>query len=214
LGIAIRMKTREVKPRTGREGGLTLVELMVALVIATILLAGLYRLFRSTQTGYLAQNQLAELQQNARIGVDEMIREMRLAGYQAYCDPVTADAAMFEFEADTDLNGKPERIIYKLDAENNRLLRASSGDLDASIGCTSYDATAAANDLYQTVASNVTSLNFAYYDRSNGPTVDPSAVRRMTINLTVSAKKPEQGGATRSVQMTSDVKLRNEGLKR
>src|SRR6185503_20253521 len=125
------------------------------------------------QKNYLAQNQLIDLQQNARIGVDKMIREIRLAGYQAYCDPVTANATLFEFEADTDLSGKPERIIYKLDVANNQLLRASSGDLNASIGCTSYDATATSNNLYQKVALNVTSLIFAYYDVKNVTTVNP-----------------------------------------
>jgi len=208
------MRTKNVECRYDWERGFAIVELMVTLVIAAILIAAVYRLYQSTQSGYLAQNQLTELQQNARIGIDTMIREIRLAGYQAYCDPVTANAAMFEFEADTDLSGKPERIIYKLNAANKQLLRASSGDLASSIGCSSYDATATSNNLYQSVASNVTSLNFAYYDTNNGPPSDPSKVRRITINLTVSAVKAEQGGATRSVQITSDVMLRNEGLKK
>jgi len=208
------MKTRNVKPRSSPERGFTLIEFMVALVIAAILIAAIYQIYQSTQSSYLAQSEMTGLQQNARIGIDEMIREMRLAGYQSYCDPVTANATMFEFEADTDLSGHPERIIYRLDAVNKQLLRASSGDLNANIGCTSYDTTATASNLYKSVASNVTSLNFAYYDTKDGPTTDPSAVRRITINLTVSATKPDQGSATRSVQITSDVKLRNEGLRR
>ena len=121
------LKTRNVEPQFGREKGFTLVELMMSLVIAAILIVAIYRLYGSTQRNYLAQNQLIDLQQNARIGIDEMIREIRLAGYQAYCDPVTANTALFEFEADTDLSGKPERIIYKLDVANKQLLRASSG---------------------------------------------------------------------------------------
>ena len=121
---------------------------------------------------------------------------------------------MFEFEADTDLSGKPERIIYKLDVPGKQLLRASSGDLNANIGCTSYDATASANSLYKTVASNVSSLVFSYFNTSNAATTNPSAVRRVTINLGVSAAKAERGGSARSFQITSDVKLRNEGLRK
>jgi len=202
------------RPSDRRTEGFTLVETLIAAALFSVVITGIYVLYTTMQSTLSRGELKSGLQQNARVGIDAMIREIRLAGYQAYCDPVTAGAAMFEFEADTDLSGKPERIIYKLDTENKLLLRASSGDLTASIGCTSYDTTATANNLYQTVASNVTSLNFSYYDSSNGPAAVPGAVRRMTIQLTVSAATPAQGGAARSVPITSDVRLRNAGLKK
>src|SRR3990172_2400808 len=99
-----------------KEKGLTLVELMVALVIGLILIAGIYTLYRSTQDTYIGQEKLVEAQQNSRIILEQMTREMRLAGYRKNCDPMVATETAFEFDADTDLNGEPERIQYRFNA--------------------------------------------------------------------------------------------------
>ncbi len=218
------MKTKNESRRNSQEGGFTLVELMMSLVIAAILIVGIYQLYRSTQNSYLAQDQLAELQQNARIGIEEMIREMRLAGYQANCTPTQGDSTtasnpqsvLFEFDADTDLNGTPERIKYAYDSAKKQILRSSHSPAPASTSCGTQYAFAA-NET-QAVASNIDSLNFTFYDTNNGtlavPVASPKDIRRVAITLAVAATKAEEGtGAKRTVTVTSDVKLRNEGLK-
>ena len=52
------------------ESGLSLVELMVAMAISLILLAGVYRLFISSTTSYREQDDLARLQENVRAAMD------------------------------------------------------------------------------------------------------------------------------------------------
>jgi prepilin-type N-terminal cleavage/methylation domain-containing protein len=59
----------------------TLIELLIALVISSILIAGIYRVFIYHQRAYTTQEQVADMQQNVRGAINKMIREVRLAGF-------------------------------------------------------------------------------------------------------------------------------------
>src|SRR4030065_2463204 len=61
--------------------GVTLIELLVALVISAILVAGVYRTFVSQQRAYTVQDQVVEMQQNVRIALNKMLREIRMVNY-------------------------------------------------------------------------------------------------------------------------------------
>lgn len=61
--------------------GLTLIELLVALVISAILVAGMYRTFINQQKTYTVQEQVVDMQQNMRGGINRMMREIRMAGF-------------------------------------------------------------------------------------------------------------------------------------
>ncbi len=64
-----------------RNKGITLIELLVALVISSILVAALYRTFIRQQKTYMIQDQVVDMQQNVRVAIDRMSRELRMAGY-------------------------------------------------------------------------------------------------------------------------------------
>ena len=66
--------------------GVTLIELLIALVISSILTAGLYRMFVSQQTSYATQEQVVDMQQNVRVAINQMIREIRMAGFSGKGD--------------------------------------------------------------------------------------------------------------------------------
>lgn len=61
--------------------GITLIELLIALVISSILLGALYQTFIRQQKTYAIQEQVVETQQNVRVAIDRMSRELRMAGY-------------------------------------------------------------------------------------------------------------------------------------
>jgi prepilin-type N-terminal cleavage/methylation domain-containing protein len=61
--------------------GVTLIELLVALVISAILIAGIYRTFIYQQKTYATQEQVADMQQNVRVAINRMMREIRMAGF-------------------------------------------------------------------------------------------------------------------------------------
>jgi type IV pilus assembly protein PilW len=61
--------------------GFSLVEMIVALAISTILLMGVVTIMDNNKKSYLLQNELAEIQDNARFVMDELAKEFRMAGY-------------------------------------------------------------------------------------------------------------------------------------
>ncbi len=61
--------------------GVTLIELLIALVISAILIGGIYRTFIHQQKSYATQEQVADMQQNVRVAINRMIREIRMAGF-------------------------------------------------------------------------------------------------------------------------------------
>jgi len=61
--------------------GITLIELLVALAITGILLAAVYRTFIGQQKTYTSQEQVVDMQQNVRAGINRMMREIRMAGF-------------------------------------------------------------------------------------------------------------------------------------
>jgi len=64
-----------------KKTGVTLIELLIALVLSSILTAALYRVFIDQEETYTVQDQLAEMQQNVRVAMGQMTREIRMAGY-------------------------------------------------------------------------------------------------------------------------------------
>ncbi len=71
------------KIRMHGQRGFTLIELMVAMAISLILLAGVLGAFTAQDKAYRLQNNLTELQQNLRVAVEFMSDDIQLAGYGA-----------------------------------------------------------------------------------------------------------------------------------
>jgi prepilin-type N-terminal cleavage/methylation domain-containing protein len=70
----------ERSERHGRERGYSLIELMIAVTVTLLVMAGVYGLMLQNQEIYEAQTQLADVQQAARVALDLMTREIRMAG--------------------------------------------------------------------------------------------------------------------------------------
>ncbi len=61
--------------------GLTLVELMIAMVLSIVLLGGTIAIFLSSKQAYRTQEDLARIQENLRYGISRFMREVSAAGY-------------------------------------------------------------------------------------------------------------------------------------
>jgi prepilin-type N-terminal cleavage/methylation domain-containing protein len=72
--------------------GVTLIELLVALVIAAITMAGIYRVFISQTKTYAIQDQVMEVQQSVRGAMEILLRDLRMTGFDD--DNVNSDVTI------------------------------------------------------------------------------------------------------------------------
>ena len=185
------------------EKGFTLIEILVAIAIAGIVMAGIYSAYYSQQKSYVVQEQVAIAQQNLRAAMYFMEREVRMVG----CDPmgsanaaiITAGADTFQFSEDIGdgAGGNPngtidagENITYALNGTN--LTRTAGGGA-------------------QTIAENIQTLNFRYFDADNieitQPVTATTIVNIRSVQISMTA-----GTGTNQRDLSAHVKCRNLGL--
>ena len=74
------------------KNGYSLIEIMVALGISGILIAGLARVFTDVSRTFRLDAAIARVQENGRFSIDFLQKEFRLIGYQGCIDPDTITA--------------------------------------------------------------------------------------------------------------------------
>lgn len=109
-----------------RRAGFSLLELMIGLVVFSIVLSFIFLYYEHDQKAQAAGLGMAEAQQNARVAVDMMSRELRSAGYgidnSQRVAIETASQYRVTFVLDMDGNGTigaGERITYFLDSNRS-----------------------------------------------------------------------------------------------
>src|SRR5712691_2400339 len=73
--LANSLEVRMCKP----ERGFTVTELLIAIAIVSVALAGAFNAFISSSKRLILQNEIVEMQTDARAAMDFMVRELRLA---------------------------------------------------------------------------------------------------------------------------------------
>jgi type IV pilus assembly protein PilW len=185
------------KPYRAGEAGFSLVEMLTALGALAILFGAMYGGFDRLTRSYTAENVKAAAQQTARVGVEMMVQDLRLAGLDplglGVAGVLAATPTTFHFTADANFDGDVldpfENIRYEL------------------IG----------TDLTQTnhlgpavMMANVANLNFTYLDDAGtvlAAPVDTAAIRTVVIALTLDRQAGR--GQTVSRAYTTQVRCRN-----
>ncbi len=178
--------------------GFTLVELLVALMVAGLVLAATFGSLHQGQQGYLLGVAQLEAQQNARVALERMAQEIRTAGF----DPTGADfpaivnPAPTSFTIQKDLNG--DGVIDAAGETVTYLLRGTTLRRNAGGGA-------------QPVIEGVHALAFTFLDADGAATTVPERIRTVLIDL---ATRPgaAPGAAVLgnfAVRMRTQVRLRN-----
>ena len=117
--------------------GVTLIELMIALVISAILVGGTYSIFITQQRTYVLQDQVVGVQQDGRAALTIMARDIRMAGMLTG-DEFSVNGAS-EAITPTNSNAGPDqiRVVYaaeevsvvsSVDTVNKQVTLASGAD--------------------------------------------------------------------------------------
>lgn len=222
---------RHSYPKTPRPApaGFTILEALVALSIFLVVLYGVYIIYDVGEANYSRGSRKWDVQSQARVAMERMGREFRMAGYASpkVTDPVViATNDTFAFRADVDGTG-PQYITY------------TRRDCTGAVGATLY------RNIYNAISNprycggapfiqSVTNLKFTYYELNNVPLPYPltatyqldsqshttgtgaftapapagqrDRVRQVTITLTVQERV---GGQVIPFTVSTDVALRN-----
>ncbi len=172
--------------------GFSLVELMVAMVIAAVSMAAIYGVFVSVQKANTSNEVAAQVLNTLRTSLEIIESDIRLAGLDRFGNADAgfeiATANSLRFTADRNMDGTIntddqsdglqesdfERITYSYDAANRRLRQ-----------CLSEGTTNA----WDTVAENVDNFILSYFDENNQlivfPIADLRAIRIVEVSLTI-----------------------------
>jgi len=196
---------RRLTPREARARGLTLMEVLMATSIMTIIMIAILLLYSEGQKYFINENIKADVIQESRYPLSWIARDIKEASavvpnWGSYTTSVNtlvlrvpavdANGLIIDVEAVFDY------IIYQLNARRlERIIDAEDG-------------VSARSDSSRIVAVNITSLGFAYYDSSE---TELTSQFDKTFSIKVSLTSRQQGlGRTFQETFSSKLKLRNK----
>lgn len=195
--------------------GITLIELLVTLVIASVITAGVYKVVISQAKTYNAQEQVVEFQQGIRIAMDQMVSDIRMAGYDNDSDtskividqPVTPGSTQLSISYEYD-DTTEYAVTYRLNGDE--LIKQITVIKDTGVS----------NTLEEVLLDGVNSLGLSYgLDTNNDGVVDSwvsaggvtSKVIAIRVQLSAHPLNPDLKGFS-SRGLESVVTLRNRIL--
>jgi prepilin-type N-terminal cleavage/methylation domain-containing protein len=193
--------------RGNRKAGFTLIETMIALLVLTIVMVGVFRTINGAQTYYGVEGQKVDFTQQEREFIDQFTRDLHQAGFPSAnsLGPINAAAAAQGLTAFT-----PTSLTM-------------SGDLDgiAGVQTVTYDYNAACACLRRTVAGAAFTSGvdgvipppgnagiFTGYDINGLPTLVAASVRSVQITFSVQGASPNNSPPIQ-ITMTGMARLPN-----
>jgi type IV pilus assembly protein PilW len=189
--------------------GFTLIEMVVALALSLVTVSAVYSLYVSELRAQNVREDRLEMQQQARVVIDVVSRELLMAGY----DPggvnhdvdlsndflgITYDPGRLMIKADLNGNGliadANESIMFVYDAKTHTLRRNTGGG-------------------NQPFGENIESFLVEYFDQEGKLATHSLAIRQVGITVTARTEKPDprfsKNGGYRTVTLHSRLTPRN-----
>lgn len=194
---------------TGSSQGYTLIEVVVALALSLLTISAVYSIYVQELKAQHVRENVLDMQQQARVVVDLVSREILMAGYDPRgvnrdtdltndFDGITYDPGKLSIKADFNGNGLTsdpnESIVFVYDATAHMLRRNTGGG-------------------NQPFGEDIEAFVVDYFDHAGNSTSDSMAIRQVGITVTARTSKPDsqyaQNGGYRTVTLHSRITTRN-----
>jgi type IV pilus assembly protein PilW len=181
------------------ERGFTLVEVLIAMGIASLLLGSMYSIYTTSHKSFRVQEQMAEAQQNARGAIQLMTRDIAMAGYST--TPTTNKGIYFANRTSLTMQAygiNGTNLISYSRYSSSRIGRREGG-------------------ARQAVAERIRRLNFRYKDNSEifltpdgSGNVPADSVKQIIISVT--AGTPVFGSYSGACTLETSISLTPRNL--
>ena len=203
--------------------GFTLIELCVAMAIASFVMAAIYSVYRAQTESHRNQQLVVEMQQNMRAAMYLLEREIRMAGYSAALP--RADAGFVEnfVSLDAPHNGSgaatdAANVAFTVDDDSNGAIAPGSGEAiafrynagDETLERWGWDDLAGAWDWYA-IAEQITNFSITYHKQDDSVIAFPITTADMTEIYSVEVNIEASSG-DRTMNLTNKIKCRNMGF--
>lgn len=186
--------------------GFSLVELLIAMAVGLVVLGAMYSVFTIQNKALSNQEEIVAMQQSVRAGMDMMVREIGMAGYNPTGATtnkpriVTAGANSITFTMDITDTDNITRLPDGLTDGPNEYI---TYDLYESGGVPALGRRSTSGGTRQPIVENISALTFTY----------GTGYKDITIELTGRAAKPDPAysanGGYRTYKLRSVVAPRN-----
>lgn len=205
---------------TGQDG-FSLIELVITMVISLFVATVVWDLFISHYKKYQTQTAILDAQQNASSGIDMMVREIRMAGYDPTGSAFNGEKLL--------LDGTPPKRIIEATEKKIHFLADINGDGDFNgeddeNEDITYELRNREDILRrrsrkggQPLAENIESLHFTYFDKEgrmiSTPVSDTGRIRMIEIYVRSKTERPDPDfrfdNGFRKREIRSSIFLRN-----
>ena len=189
--------------------GYTLIEVIVALGLSLFTISAVYSLYVQELKAQGVRENILDMQQQARVVVDLVSREILMAGY----DPrgVNRDTDLTnDFEG---ITYDPEKLSIKADMNGNGIISDANESIVFVYDATTHMLRRNTGGGNQPFGEDIEAFVVDYLDQGGNPTTDSKAIRQVRISVTARTAQPDpqyaKNGGYRTVTLHSRITMRN-----
>lgn len=178
-----------MKPIRLNNKGFTLIEMMIALTITSVVVGAVYAVNQAHVKAWALQKQAVDVQQNIRAAMFYLARDIQMSGFdpneKAGSGIETAEANTMTLSVGRQ-NGILQSIIDGLDANSDVISYALNGEGQLIRSVLERDGSGnivAGTSLQAAVGFNIEALDFVYLDSDGNVTADISAITAILVTL-------------------------------
>ena len=189
--------------------GFTLIEMVVALGLSLVTVSAVYSLYISELRAQNVREDRLEMQQQARVVVDVVSRELLMAGY----DPRGVNS---DVDLTNDFQGityDPGRLIIKADLNGNGRIVDANESITFVYDPRTHTLRRNTGGGNQPFGENIESFLVEYFDQGGNPTVHSASIQQVKVTVTARTERPDPtyllNGGYRTIALTSRLTPRN-----